>query len=38
MIPDDNEQRSPADTLEYDNIDQELEDLLTQVLAQEEID
>ncbi|KAI0992247.1 hypothetical protein K3495_g15939 [Podosphaera aphanis] len=38
MIPDDNEQRSPADTLEYDNIDRELEDLLTQVLAEEETD
>ncbi|KAI0994501.1 hypothetical protein K3495_g13682 [Podosphaera aphanis] len=28
--------RSPADALEYDNIDQELEDLLDQILAEEE--
>ncbi|KAI0992861.1 hypothetical protein K3495_g15323 [Podosphaera aphanis] len=36
MTPNNDNPRSPADALEYDNIDQELEDLLDQVLAEEE--
>ncbi|KAI0993300.1 hypothetical protein K3495_g14884 [Podosphaera aphanis] len=36
MLPDDDEKKGPADMLEDDNVDQELEDLLEQVLAEEQ--
>ncbi|KAI1005354.1 hypothetical protein K3495_g2862 [Podosphaera aphanis] len=36
VIPNNDYPRNPAETLEYDNIDQKLEDLLVQIVAEEE--